>query len=181
MLFRSHVIDVVRGKDTEKVRQFGHQALSTFGVGKAFAESQLRAVLRQLLATGAVAVDASAYNTLHLTPASREVLRGQVAVRLRESSASPASSRADTRRTSAVPVDLDSAGQQRLAALKAWRAEVARAHNLPAYVIFHDATLIALAAQAPQSLDALQHVHGMGVKKLQAYGEEVLRVLTQAA
>jgi ATP-dependent DNA helicase RecQ len=68
----------------------------------------------------------------------------------------------------------------RLAALKAWRAEVAREHNLPAYVIFHDATLLALAEHAPTSVDALQHIHGMGIKKLQAYGEEVLRVLSTA-
>jgi ATP-dependent DNA helicase RecQ len=79
-----------------------------------------------------------------------------------------------------VAAALGDAGQARFAALKAWRAEVAREHNLPAYVIFHDATLAAIAALAPQSLDDLQGVSGIGAKKLEAYGTEVLRVVESA-
>jgi ATP-dependent DNA helicase RecQ len=176
-----HVMDIVRGKKTEKVAQFGHERLSTFGIGAEFSETQLRGILRQLIATGALAVDGQAFNTLKLTDGSRAVLKGETPVRLRESVSLPASPR--RRRTAAVKVaptvaaGLTDAGQTRFAALKAWRGEVARAHNLPAYVIFHDATLAAIAALAPRTLDDLQGISGMGAKKLEAYGVEVLRVL----
>ncbi len=177
-----HIMDIVRGKATEKVKQFGHDQVSTFGIGAAFSEAQLRGVLRQLIAVGAVEVDAQAFNTLRLTEGSRAVLRGEQTVMLREALAAPSSSR--SRRTpsakpaaAAVAAGLTEAGQARFAALKAWRAEVAREHNLPAYVIFHDATLAAIAALNPHSLDDLQSVSGIGAKKLQAYGMEVLRVV----
>jgi ATP-dependent DNA helicase RecQ len=176
-----HVMDIVRGKKTEKVAQFGHERLSTFGIGAEFSEAQLRGVLRQLIAIGALAVDGQAFNTLQLTEASRAVLKGEVQVRLRESVSAPASSRRRTGSAKAAPAvaaGLTAAGQGRFDALKAWRAEVARSHNLPAYVIFHDATLAAIAALAPQSLGDLQGISGIGAKKLEAYGEEVLRVVS---
>jgi ATP-dependent DNA helicase RecQ len=174
-----HLMDILRGKATEKVKQFGHERLSTFGIGAELSETQLRGVLRQLIATGAVAVDAQAFNTLRLTDGSRAVLRGEVTVMLRESVSAPAS--AKTRKTKApaqapAAAALDATAQARFAALKAWRAEVAREHNLPAYVIFHDATLAAIAERAPQTLEDLQGISGIGAKKLEAYGAEVLRV-----
>jgi ATP-dependent DNA helicase RecQ len=178
-----HVIDIVRGKQTEKVAQFGHQRLTTFGIGADVSEAQLRGVLRQLIATGALAIDAQAFNTLQLTESSRAVLRGETPVQLRESVSQPA---ARSRRRGgsdkappAVAAGLTSEGQARFAALKAWRAEVARAHNLPAYVIFHDATLAAIAALAPSTLDDLQGVSGIGARKLEAYGADVLRVVAE--
>ena len=177
-----HVMDILRGKTTEKVAQHGHTALSTFGLGVEFTEIQLRGVLRQLIAMGAVAVDAQAFNTLQLTEQSRAVLRGEVQVQLRESVSTPAS-RSKSKRPGAgsavvkAPIALDGDGLVRYAALKAWRAEVAREHNLPAYVIFHDATLAAIAKRAPQTLDDLQGISGIGAKKLEAYAQEVLRVV----
>jgi len=178
-----HLMDILRGKRTEKVQQYGHDSLSTFGIGAHFSDVQLRGVLRQLIAIGALGVDAQAFSTLYLTEASRAVLKGEVTVRLRASVSSPAE-RKGKRGSSAVakpaPVALDGPGQARYAALKAWRAEVARAHNLPAYVIFHDATLGAIAQAGPTSLEALQGIAGIGVKKLEAYGQEVLRVVTTA-
>ncbi|HSV48190.1 MAG TPA: DNA helicase RecQ [Ramlibacter sp.] len=180
-----HIMDILRGKSTEKVAQFGHASLSTFGIGADFSEAQLRGVLRQLIATGALEVDAAAYNTLRLTEGSRAVLKGERAVQLRES-VSQAGGGGGRRKTAtakapaAVAAGLTDSGQVRFAALKAWRAEVAREHNLPAYVIFHDATLAAIAALAPQSLDDLQGVSGIGAKKLEAYGSEVLRVVEEA-
>ena len=175
-----HITDILRGKKSEKVLQRGHDCLSTFGLGAEFSEVQLRGVLRQLIAIGAVTVDAQAFNTLKLTDASRAVLRGEVPVRLRESVSTPAPRKA--RRDSArVPVKLaaalDGQAQNRYLALKAWRAQVAKEHNLPAYVIFHDATLAAIALNAPQSLEDLQGISGLGVKKLEAYGQQVLRLL----
>ena len=175
-----HVMDILRGKTTDKVTQYGHAALSTFGIGADLSETQWRAVLRQLIAISAVAVDAQAFNTLKLTDASRAVLKGEVPVRLRVSLA--ASHERKTRRAATVaapkaPVDLDTAGQNRFAALKAWRFDVAKAHNLPAYVIFHDATLAAIAQCAPQSLGDLQGISGIGARKLEAYGAAVLAVV----
>ena len=179
-----HIMDIVRGKDTEKVKQFGHDKLSTFGVGKEYSEAQLRGVLRQLLATGAVGLQkvmlesGHSFDTLSLTEGSRPVLKGDVPVLLRESTASAPAKR--TRRGTAPPAAAANLGpdaQARFINLKAWRAEVAREHNLPAYVIFHDATLAAIAERNPASLDDLQGISGMGAKKLEAYGAEVLRVV----
>jgi ATP-dependent DNA helicase RecQ len=177
-------MDILRGKTTEKVSQYGHQALSTFGIGALFSEVQLRGVLRQLIALGALGVDAQAFSTLYLTEASRAVLKGEVTVRLRASVSSPAERKGARKAKGGTggaakpaPIALDEAGQHRYALLKAWRAEVAKSHNLPAYVIFHDATLAAIAQAAPHDLDALQGIAGIGAKKLEAYGQEVLRVV----
>ena len=137
-------------------------------------------MLRQLIAMGALNVRSEdGFNTLELTDGSRPVLRGEQSVLLRESvgaEKAPRGSRSKTR--SAPPVaaaSLDPEAMVRFIHLKAWRAEVAREHNLPAYVIFHDATLAAIAQASPQSLSDLQGISGIGVKKLEAYGEQVLR------
>ena len=178
-----HVMDILRGKRTEKVAQFGHDSLSTFGLGAAFSETQLRGVLRQLIATGALTVDAQAYNTLQLTGASRAVLRGETAVLLRESVSQPAASRkrgGGRKAPAAAAAGLTAGGLARFEALKAWRAQVAREHNLPAYVIFHDATLAAIAALAPSTLRELQNVSGIGERKLDTYGADVLQVVAGA-
>ncbi len=176
-----HIMDIVRGKKTEKMDQHGHSDLSTYGIGAEFSEQQLRGVLRQLIAINAVHVDAQAYNTLTLTDVSRAVLKGEVPVQLRLSSAAPAADKTRRRngRTAVAkaPIALDEAAQTRYAALRDWRSEVAKSHNLPAYVIFHDATLAAIAQRAPASLDDLQGISGIGARKLEAYGEEVLRVV----
>ena len=181
----AHTMDIVRGKLTDKVRQRGHDTLSTFGVGAEYGEPQLRAVLRQLIAMRALHVRSDdGFNTLELTEGSRAVLRGEQAVLLRESvgaDKAPRSTRGKAR--SAPPVaaaSLDPEAMVRFIQLKAWRAEVAREHNLPAYVIFHDATLAAIAQAAPQSLADLQGISGIGLKKLEAYGEQVLRTCRAA-
>ncbi|ODU57532.1 MAG: ATP-dependent DNA helicase RecQ [Comamonadaceae bacterium SCN 68-20] len=179
-----HLMDIVRGKLTDKVRQFGHDKLSTFNLGAQYSEAQLRGVLRQLLAVGAVGVhrvameNGHSFDTLTLSHGSRPVLRGEQTVMLREASAHAAPKKA--RRAAAPPVaaaNLGADAQVRFINLKAWRAEVARAHNLPAYVIFHDATLAAIAERNPATLEDLQGISGMGAKKLEAYGAEVLRVV----
>ncbi|MDP9899573.1 RecQ family ATP-dependent DNA helicase [Variovorax ginsengisoli] len=180
-----HIMDILRGKATEKVKQFGHERISTFGIGAEFSEVQLRGVLRQLIATGALAVNAEAFNTLQLTDGSRAVLKGETTVRLRESVSSPAERKPRRERAargapSPAAATLDAEAQKRFEALKAWRAEVAREHNLPAYVIFHDATLAAIAERAPGTLEDLQGISGIGTKKLEAYGSDVLRVCGMA-
>jgi ATP-dependent DNA helicase RecQ len=180
-----HIMDILRGKVTEKVKQFQHEKVSTFGIGVDLSEAQLRSVLRQLVATGAIAVNAEKFNTLQLTDGSRAVLKGEVAVRLRESASAPAgrksrTSKSRSDRVAPAAAPLDAPGQALFAALKTWRAEVAKTHNLPAYVIFHDATLAAIAQRAPHTLDDLQGISGMGATKLEKYGEDVLRVCQQS-
>jgi ATP-dependent DNA helicase RecQ len=177
-----HMMDILRGKQTEKVAQYGHEQLSTFGIAKEASESELRAVLRQLIAIGAVAVDGSMFNTLRLTDGSRAVLKGEVKVQLRESVATPSAKR--SRRSGALAPAAQALGvddQVRYINLKTWRAEVAREHNLPAYVIFHDATLAEIARRRPQTLEDLQGISGIGAKKLEAYGADVLRVVADGA
>jgi len=175
-----HLIDVLRGKATDKTRQHGHEALSTFGVGADLSEQQWRGVLRQLVALGHLQAEGE-YNTLALSPTAREVLRGDVPLALRVSAETPRRVRAEKRvRGSAgkpPPLPLDDAATQRFRSLRDWRAEVARAHNLPAYVVFHDAALAEMAREAPATLDALAGISGVGAKKLDAYGTEILRVL----
>ncbi|HQS19746.1 MULTISPECIES: DNA helicase RecQ [unclassified Acidovorax] len=182
-----HIMDILRGKKTEKVAQFGHEKISTFGIGADLTEPQLRGVLRQLIATGALGLQkvmldsGHSFDTLCLTEGSRAVLKGEVPVQLRESVSSAPAKR--SRKSSAPPAAAANLGpdaQVRFINLKAWRAEVAREHNLPAYVIFHDATLAAIAERNPGTLDDLQGISGMGAKKLEAYGAEVLRVCQQS-
>lgn len=174
-----HLIDVLRGQRTAKVQQYGHEALSTFGIGADLSEAQWRAVLRQLIARGYVVAEGE-FNTLSLADGARAVLRGEVSLRLRVPhdarwGRTAVGARAKGARLAAA--DLDAPAQARWQALKAWRAEVAREHNLPAYLVFNDATLAQMARECPQSLEALAGISGVGAKKLQAYGHELLRVL----
>ena len=179
-----HLIDVLRGKVTDKVTQRGHERLSTFGIGADISEQQWRGVLRQLIALGHVH-SVGEFNTLELADSARAVLRGEVPVMLRVPADAPPRGRKGARSGTSArsgvpkppPVALDEAGLARFAALKAWRGEVAREHKLPPYVVFHDATLAEMARAAPDSLDALAGISGVGAKKLEAYGPEILRVL----
>jgi len=179
-----HLIDVLRGKPTDKVAQHGHSRLSTFGIGAATSEAQWRTVFRQLVALGHLATEGE-YGTLGLTASSRVVLRGEVTLMLREAIAASSGSKSSRKRGAGgaagagkpPPRPLDAEGLDRFTALKAWRAEVARAHNLPAYVVFHDATLAEMADTRPASLDELAGISGVGAKKLDAYGQDILRVL----
>jgi ATP-dependent DNA helicase RecQ len=179
-----HLLDVLRGKTTDKVTQHGHARLSTFGVGADLDEARWRGVLRQLVALGHV-VSQGEYNVLALTDSARAVLKGEVPIVLRLPREPAPRTRVRKPRgegKAALPsaAPLEPAAQERFAALRAWRAEVAKAHNLPAYVVFHDATLAAMATELPTSLDALGRISGVGAKKLEAYGADILRVLAAA-
>ncbi|SHF11118.1 ATP-dependent DNA helicase RecQ [Lampropedia hyalina DSM 16112] len=182
-----HLIDILRGKSTDKMAQFGHETLSTFGIGSDLSEIQWRSVVRQLLAMGALRTDASAFNTLQMTPQSRDILQGAQTLTLRtherpaRTRRSPASRTAEASlaKTAAL-ADLDAASIQRFHALRVWRGKVAQQHNLPAFVIFHDSTLRDIAHHNPPTPEALAQISGIGQKKLMAYGEEVLRVCQRA-
>nr|WP_068170777.1 DNA helicase RecQ [Hydrogenophaga taeniospiralis] len=178
-----HLMDILRGKVTEKVTQYGHDKLSTFGIGADLSETQWRALMRQLIAREAIHVDSAHFNTLHLADAARAILKGESQVWLRQLSEKKASSRSKSGRASQTarapdgqPLSLSE--RDCLDALKAWRGEVAREHNLPAFVIFHDSTLRAIAAQKPRTLADLDGIAGLGQKKREAYGADVLRVVS---
>jgi ATP-dependent DNA helicase RecQ len=175
-----HLIDVLRGKVTDKVRQHGHESLSTFGIGADVSEAQWRGVLRQLIALGHVRAEGE-YHTLNLDDSARAVLRGEVRLELRVPTTAAKRGPRATRRgvERAPPLPLDDHGLERYNALKAWRAEVAREHNVPAYVVFHDATLAEMARAAPRTPQDLAGISGVGAKKLEAYGGEILRVLAE--
>ena len=181
-----HLVDVLRGKQTDKVRQFGHDKLSTWAIGAELPEAQWRSVLRQLVALGHVRSEGE-FNTLVLTDSAREVLKGSVALQFKLPNEAPPKRGRVARgsgkaagTTKAPPLPLDEAAHARFDALKAWRGEVAREHNLPAYIVFHDATLAEMAREQPGSLTALGAISGVGAKKLEAYGEQILRVLADA-
>ena len=180
-----HLLDVLRGKQTDKVAQHGHDQLSTFGIGADLSEARWRSVLRQLIALGHLRTEGE-YNTFEMTSTARDVLRGEVQLLLRVPVDAPKKSKATrgprpARADKQPALQLDDAGLERFAALKAWRGEVAREHNLPAYVVFHDATLAEMARAQPETLEALASISGVGAKKLDAYGREILRVLSLGA
>ena len=176
----AHVIDVLRGADTERIAQFGHRQLSTYGIGQDIDARQWKGVFRQLVAHGLLEVDAEGFGALRLTEAARPVLRGEQTVQLRreaerkrdKSGRSAASLRADALLSSADAAVFES--------LRALRASLAREQNLPAYVIFHDATLREMAVQRPATLDALGQINGVGASKLERYGPRMLDVLRDA-
>ncbi len=174
-----HVLDVLRGVDSTRVKQWQHQSLSTFGIGADRSEAEWRAILRQTLAQGLVDVDHEQYGALRLTEAARPVLRGETVLMLRRYQKPVRQRRAATAPGSYTEASLSSAQQALFERLRWWRMETARAHNVPAYVIFHDATLREIARAMPVSLDALRQVSGVGEKKLESYGEEITRLVSE--
>jgi len=176
----AHMIDVLRGADTAKVRQFGHQSVSTYGIGGDLDARQWRGVFRQLVGNGLLEADIEGHGALRLTAAATPLLRGERRLQLRAEP--PARERrrkggGKTAPTTVPAIDLPADAAARFAVLREWRAGIAREQNVPAYVIFHDATLRAIALEPPRDLDALSGIGGVGVGKLERYGDEVLGVL----
>ena len=171
----AHLIDVLIGKETERVQQWGHGALSTFGIGKELDEKAWRAVFRQLIAQGLINVDHAGYGSLKLTEASRAVLKGEQKVYLRHAQTGKA--KAAGKRALGPALALDAEAQVLWERLRAWRAGVAKEHGVPAYVVFHDATLAELARARPLTEAALGQISGVGVRKLERYGAALLELL----
>lgn len=172
-----HVVDVLLGKATDKVAQFGHDQLPTFGVGRDLPESAWKSVARQLVAQGALDVAVENHGELVPTEAARPILRGEQSVMLREELVAPVA--AARRGRAAVPVDGAVQADPVFAALRDWRRRMAAAQGVPSYVIFQDRTLAEIAATLPRDLDALSQVPGVGATKLERYGEAVLRILRE--
>ena len=176
-----HLIDVLVGRATERVKQFGHDQLSVFGVGRELNEKQWRAALRQLVAMGHLAPDSEAYGALKLTESARGVLKGETPILLREQTASTGRAiRSKSRRGDLVQRPAAAGDATLLARLRAWRSEIARKRGVPAYVVLHDATIDGIASARPATLGQLRDIPGIGDKKLEHYGDELLALITAA-
>jgi ATP-dependent DNA helicase RecQ len=173
-----HVIDVLRGVDSERIQQWRHNKLSTYGIGSERSEAEWRAILRQAIAQGYVSVDYESYNSLKLTETARAVLKGEHSVQMRryEKPQKPAKQKRSVSK-GYVEADLSAQGQLLFERLRSWRMETARLHNVPAYVIFHDSTLRDIAKAYPGSLSDLRGVSGVGEKKLATYGEQIVELV----
>ena len=172
-----HLIDILRGNTTPRVRQYGHDALATWAIGADLSEQQWRGVARQLLAQGLLATHGE-YGTLTITDAASEVLAGGRTVMLRTESERAGRSRGQ--RAAPAAADLEPAQAELFEALRAWRASEARQQGVPAYIVFGDATLRAVAVVRPVSLDDLDGITGIGAKKREAYGAALLAVIAAA-
>ncbi len=169
----AHVVDVLRGRMTDKVAQFSHDRLPTFGVGKELSDTAWRGVARQLVARGALDVAVENHGELVPTEAARPILKGEEKVMLREEIARPgATPRAARAAGGSAP-----SGDPVFEALREWRRGEAQTQAVPAYVIFQDRTLAEIAALRPRTLDALGNIPGVGRTKLERYGAGVLKVL----
>ncbi|CAL9574717.1 DNA helicase RecQ [Streptomyces sp. enrichment culture] len=172
------IVDILLGRKTDKVIRFDHDGLSVFGIGTELTEAQWRGVVRQLLAQGLLAVQGE-YNTLALTDDSAEVLSGRRQVPMRSEPEKPAraSAKSGGGKKKAAPVDLPEEALPVFERLRAWRAATAREQGVPAYVVFHDATLREIAVAPPASLAELGAVSGVGENKLAKYGQSLLDAL----
>ncbi len=176
-----HVLDVLRGSDSEKIRQWRHQDLSTFGIGSDKAEAEWRAILRQVIAFGLVDIDHENYGALKLSAQARAVLKGEQQIMLRRYLKPVKSKRTSVKPKGFTETDLSTEQQSIFERLRWWRVETARTHNVPAYVIFHDASLREIAKAMPVSLDALRQVSGVGEKKLESYGEQIIALVNDVS
>ncbi len=176
-----HVIAVLRGdrsaKSADKIAQGRHDALSTFGIGAERSELEWRAIVRQCIAFGYVDVDHESYGTLHLTARSRAVLKGEEAVRLRRFVKDAARKKGRTRKDLDPADGLDGSAAALFDALRSWRLATSREHGVPAYVIFHDGTLKEIARARPTTIAALGALSGVGEKKLEAYGRQIVELV----
>ncbi len=173
----NYLIDVLIGKEDERIRRFGHDKSSTFGIGKELSANEWRSVFRQLIARGLLAVDLEGHGALKLTDACRPVLRGEERLWLRREAKKPEKAKkAKTPREARGPFSTE-ADQRLWEALRARRLELAKAQGVPPYVVFHDATLAEMVEHRPGTLAELAHISGVGERKLAAYGEDFLKVI----
>jgi ATP-dependent DNA helicase RecQ len=177
-----HLIDVLVGRSTDRVKQFGHDKISVFGIGRELNEKQWRAALRQLVAMGHLQPDSEAFGALKLTDSARGVLKGETEVMLREATANSRhrASRTKSRRGDIAPESpgrTETADPTLLGVLRAWRSEVARKRGVPAYVVLHDTTIDGIATSRPTTPGQLRGIPGIGDKKLEHYGDELIALV----
>jgi ATP-dependent DNA helicase RecQ len=175
-----HVIDVLRGAESERIQTWHHDKLSVFGIGADRSEQEWRAILRQVIALGLVTVDHEQFSSLKLTDAARPVLKGGQKVQLRQYQ-KPVKQKRSSAPKGYEETSLDGDEQRIFDRLRSWRMGAAREHGVPAYVIFNDATLREIAKVRPASLDEMRGISGVGEKKLVSYGDEIVRLIADLA
>jgi len=167
-----HLIDVLLGKSTAKIQEYGHQKLSTYGIGTALSELQWRAVVRQLLVKGFIEADFAAYGAFKLQPSSRPLLRGEQSLFLRKENLQQKSRKGSQQNRQKRKDVLWNA-------LQAKRLEISKQQDVPAYIIFHDSTLMEMQAKKPMTLEQMAAISGVGAQKLAQYGEDFITVIQQ--
>ncbi|KRB82048.1 DNA helicase RecQ [Duganella sp. Root198D2] len=172
-----HVIDVLRGAESERIQTWHHDKLSVFGIGADRSEQEWRAILRQVIALGLVTVDHEQFSSLKLTDAARPVLKGGQKVQLRQYQKPVKQKRSSSTPKGYEETSLDGDEQRVFDRLRSWRMGAAREHGVPAYVIFNDATLREIAKVRPSSLNEMRGISGVGEKKLVSYGDEIISLL----
>ncbi|OEZ62130.1 MULTISPECIES: DNA helicase RecQ [unclassified Duganella] len=174
-----HVIEVLRGVETDRIKTWHHDSLSVFGIGADRSEAEWRAILRQVIALGLVTVDHEQYSSLKLTDAARPVLKGGQKVQLRQYQ-KPVKQKSPSKASKGyVESDLSPREQAIFDKLRWWRVETARAHDVAAYIIFNDATLREIAKARPTTLSDLRGISGVGEKKLASYGDEIVAMISE--
>jgi ATP-dependent DNA helicase RecQ len=176
----NYLVDVLLGKADERIQRFGHDQLSTFGIGKEHGQQEWRGIFRQLIARGLLAVDLEGHGALKLTDACRPVLRGELRLMLRREAKKIAITRGkgSAKTTRAARTDFTRAVDQQLwEALRTLRLQLAKAQGVPPYVVFHDATLAAMVERRPQTLNELAQISGVGERKLAAYGDDFIATI----
>ena len=172
----NYVVDVLLGKPDDRIQRLGHDQLSTFGIGKELDQSEWRHLFRQLISRGLLSVDMEAHGSLRLTETSRAVLRGEQPLHLRKF-VKTSTSKSRNRKPSVAGGKL--ADDTLWQALRQLRTQLAEQQGVPAYVIFHDATLMEMVERQPRSLAQLRDISGIGDRKLDAYGDAFLAVINQ--
>ncbi len=175
-----YLIDVLRGRDTERIRRFGHDSIPTHGVGADLGPYEWRSVFRQLVARGLLWVDMEGYGSIRLTDESWPVLRGEMEVHMRRDLRPPKAARQRKPREAQPPPDPATWDEALWEALRAHRLELARAQGVPPYVIFHDATLREMVEHRPRTSEELAAITGVGETKLRRYGDDFLAVIAKA-
>jgi ATP-dependent DNA helicase RecQ len=173
-----HLIEILRGKATDKIKDWNHDRLPTFGVGADLDEAAWRGVARQLVAMGLL--HAGEHGSLQLTAEARPVLKGETTLELRRHRPKQATVKEKRLKEGrAAPATLDAAGQSLFDVLRAWRRKLAEAQEVPPYVILHDATLHELVRLRPQTMEELGQISGIGARKQERYGEDLLELLEE--
>lgn len=176
----NYLIDVLLGAENDRMRQFGHDAISTFGIGQEYSRAEWQNIFRQLVAFNLLSPNADGHGGLHISVHGRAFLKEKTPITMRKTTVKDTGRKAARRsKASALPAIEDEHTQLLYDALKAARTALAKEQNVPAYVIFHDRTLRELAAQKPHNLDEMSQISGIGASKLQRYGQTMLDVILQ--
>jgi len=172
----NYIIDVLIGKEDQRIQQYKHDQLSTFGIGKELSAVEWRSIFRQLISRGYLDADVESFGALKLTENARPLLRGEIDLQLRKQ---PKPTKREKTKSKRASIDIHPEDEDLFENLRLQRKDMAQDYGVPPYIIFHDSTLQQMAAEKPGNLDELSHISGVGEQKLQKYGQEFLDVINQ--